>query len=137
MRLRSLFTLLSAAALVACGTSGGTGGKTSIRFVWWGNDDRAKATQAAVQAFMAKNPDITVETDYAAYDAYFQKLSTQVAGGAGPDLLQLDRATLGEYEHRHVLADLGSFQGLNLSTIPPELLAGGRIDGKQYAIPGG
>lgn len=137
--LRSLLMLALVGALVACGSSGGVGGRTTIRFVWWGNDDRAKATQAAVQAFMAKNPDITVETEYAAYDAYFQKLSTQVAGGAGPDLLQLDRATLGEYEHRHVLTDLGSYGGdrLDLSALPPELLAGGKIDGKQYAVPGG
>src|SRR4051794_31519918 len=98
--------------VVACGSGGDAGGgKTTLRFVWWGNDDRAKATKAATDLFTRKNPDITVSTEFSAYDAYFQKLSTEVAGGAGPDLLQLDRATLGEYQHRNVLAELGSYTG--------------------------
>jgi multiple sugar transport system substrate-binding protein len=104
--------LIAAVLLVAaCGSGGTAGGKTSLRFVWWGNDDRAKATKSAVEEFMRRNPDITVSTEFSAYDAYFQKLSTEVAGGAGPDLLQLDRATLGEYQHRNVLAELDSYAG--------------------------
>ncbi|WAL63638.1 extracellular solute-binding protein [Amycolatopsis cynarae] len=133
----AVIALASAGALAACGS--GSGGDTTIRFVWWGNQDRANATKAAVQKFMEKNPGIKVDTEYAAYDAYFQKLSTQVAGGAAPDLIQLDRATLGEYEHRHALAELDSYLGKQLATasVPPALLAGGKIDGRQYAIPGG
>src|SRR5438876_4499013 len=105
---RRITGLIAALALVltACGSGGTAGGKTSLRFVWWGNDDRAKATKAAIDLFQQRNPDITVSTEFSAYDAYFQKLSTEVAGGAGPDLLQLDRATLGEYQHRNVLAEL-------------------------------
>src|SRR5262249_32533980 len=78
-------------------------------------------------------------TEYSAYDAYFQKLSTQVAGGAGPDLVQLDRATVGEYEHRHVLANLGDYTGksLHLDKIDANLVAGGKVDGGQYAVPAG
>lgn len=123
-----------AALLTACG--GDSGGPTTLRFVWWGNEDRANATKAAVAEFEKRHPDIKVETEYSGYDAYFQKLSTQVAGGAGPDLLQLDRATVGEYEHRHVLADLAG-QPLHLDQIDANLLAGGKVDGGQYAVPAG
>lgn len=127
-----------AGLITACGGSD-TSGSTTIRFVWWGNEDRAKVTKAAVDLFMKANPGITVQTEYAAYDAYFQKLSTQVAGGASPDLIQLDRATLGEYQHRHVLADLSPYVGktIDVTGIAPELLAGGKVEGKQYAVPGG
>src|SRR5689334_6518698 len=81
------------AAVAGCGSSSGGGTGTSaspvtIRFVWWGNDDRAKATNSAVQLFEQRNPTIKVQTEYSAYDAYYQKLSTQIAGGAAPDLLQ-------------------------------------------------
>ncbi|WP_103334929.1 ABC transporter substrate-binding protein [Amycolatopsis sp. CA-126428] len=128
-----------AGLVTGCGGGGDASGPTTIRFVWWGNEDRAKVTKAAVDLFMKDNPGITVQTEYAAYDAYFQKLSTQVAGGASPDLIQLDRATLGEYQHRHVLEDLSPYVGkaVDVTGIAPALLAGGKIDGKQYAVPGG
>lgn len=133
----AILVVLVAGLITACG--GGDSGHTTIRFVWWGNEDRAQATKAAVEEFMKANPGITVQTEYSAYDAYFQKLSTQVAGGASPDLIQLDRATLGEYQHRHVLADLSSYVGktVDVTKIAPELLAGGKIEGKQYAVPSG
>jgi len=126
--------VVAATTVTACG--GDAGGPTTLRFVWWGNEDRANATKAAVAEFEKRHPEIKVETEYGAYDAYFQKLSTQVAGGAGPDLMQLDRATVGEYQHRHVLADLTG-TSLHLDKIDTNLLAGGRVDGGQYAVPAG
>ncbi|QFZ20134.1 ABC transporter substrate-binding protein [Saccharothrix syringae] len=134
-----LVGLLSAsAALAGCG-SDSADGPVTLRFVWWGNEDRAKVTREAVEEFRRRNPDIRVETEYSGYDAYFQKLSTQVAGGAGPDLLQLDRATLGEYAGRNVLAALDEYVGkaLKVDRISPDLLEGGKVDGKQYAVAGG
>ncbi|GAA3439281.1 extracellular solute-binding protein [Kutzneria kofuensis] len=84
-------------------------------------------------AFEKLHPDIKVETEYSGYDAYFQKLSTQVAGGAGPDLLQLDRATIGEYEHRHVLADLG---GMGLPPGQDRRQPAGRRQGRRRPVRG-
>src|SRR5947209_14700543 len=67
---------LTGSLATACGSSSsGSGGAVSIRFVWWGNADRAKATNSAVAAFEKANPSITVHTEYASYDAYFQKLA--------------------------------------------------------------
>ncbi len=146
---RHAVAAVAALALVAgvagCGSSpsgGGTGtsaNPVTIRFVWWGNDDRAKATNSAVQLFEQRNPTIKVQTEYSAYDAYYQKLSTQIAGGAAPDLLQIDRANLGEYAGRHALLNLNQYLGKTVKAdqIAPELLAGGKVSGSQYAIPGG
>ncbi len=126
-------------ALSACGSSGGDSGAQTIRFVWWGNQDRADATKAAVALFEKKYPSIHVETEFSGYAAYVQKLTTQVAGGAAPDLMQLDRPTFGEYQHKHVLADLTGFTSgaLRLGQIPANLLSGGAVDGRQYAVPMG
>ncbi|MDR6593897.1 ABC transporter substrate-binding protein [Saccharothrix longispora] len=135
-----LVSLVSLAAVLSgCGGGDSGDGPVTLRFVWWGNEDRAKVTEAAVDAFRAKNPGIEVETEYSGYDAYFQKLSTQVAGGAGPDLLQLDRATIGEYAGRNVLADLGPYLGgaLKVDKIPANLLEGGKVDGRQHAVAAG
>ena len=129
---------LGVAALAGCGGDSAEGPVT-LRFVWWGNEERAKVTRAAVDEFQRRNPDIKVETEYSGYDPYFQKLSTQVAGGASPDLLQLDRPTLGEYARRNVLANLDDYtgKGLRLDRISPNLLAGGKVDGKQYDVAAG
>ena len=135
----ALALALTGGLATACGSSSGPGGTVALRFAWWGNADRAKATQAAVALFEKDNPGITVSTEYESYDAYFQKLATQVAGGDSPDLFQLDRATLGEYQQKGVLLALDPYTGttLHTSAVPSVLLSSGRIDGKQYAIPGG
>jgi multiple sugar transport system substrate-binding protein len=135
-------TAVLAAAIAGCGSGSGNSsgnGPVTLRFVWWGNDDRAKATRAAVDLFQTQNPTIKVVTEYSGYDAYFQKLSTQIAGGSSPDVLQLDRATLGEYEGRHVLSPLDSYVGKGLRTdgLSPQLLAGGKVAGKLYGVAGG
>lgn len=126
-----------AGALTACGSSSGAGGKQSIRFVWWGNQDRANATQQAVSLFEKKYPNIKVSTEFSGYAAYVQKLTTQIAGGAAPDVIQVDRPTFGEYQQKHVLTNLSGNKNLNLGNIPSELLSGGQANGGQYAIPAG
>lgn len=133
--------MAASGALTACGgsSSQGSDAEQTIRFVWWGNQDRADATSKAVALFEKKYPNIKVKTEFSGYAAYVQKLTTQVAGGAAPDLLQLDRPTFGEYVNRHVLADLGSSSDSPVRTakIPANLLAGGKVKGAQYAIPAG
>ncbi|NUR29481.1 MAG: extracellular solute-binding protein [Catenulispora sp.] len=137
--------LAATAAVGACGSSSSPKGssadaKQTIRFVWWGNQDRATATQQAVKLFMDKHPNITVQTEFAGYAAYFQKLSTQIAGGAAPDLIQVDRSTYSDYLGRHVLADLTPYvkdKKLDLSQIAQNLLGGVQYNGDQYAVPAG
>ncbi len=138
-------TLAATAIAGACGSGSGSKGdsaeaKQTIRFVWWGNQDRADATSAAVKLFMAKHPNITVQTEFAGYAAYFQKLSTEIAGGAAPDLIQVDRSTYSDYLGRHVLADLTPYvkdKTLDLSQISQNLLGGVQSNGDQYAVPAG
>jgi multiple sugar transport system substrate-binding protein len=122
----------------ACGSGSGNGGggNVTIRFDWWGNADRAKVTEQAIDLFAKKYPNIKVQTSYAEFNAYFQKLSTQIAGGGAPDVLQMDYRYLREYADRHVLADLGPGQaGVDTTGVTRQLLAGGSIGGKLYGIP--
>lgn len=129
---------LIALPLAACGggDSGNdtkAGGKTEIEFIWWGNEDRAKLTDQAVDLFESKNPNITVTTSFAQFDAYFQKLSTRLAGGDAPDVLQMDRGFLREYADRNALLDLGTT--VNTADHTQSLLPAGQIEGKTFAIP--
>jgi multiple sugar transport system substrate-binding protein len=131
--------LALAGTLAACGTSSGadTNAQQTIRFVWWGNQDRADATNKAVALFEKQHPNIHVQTEFSGYDAYVQKLTTQIAGGASPDVVQLDRPTFGEYQHKQVLQSLDGQSALKVDKIPANLLAGGKVGGKLYAVAGG
>src|SRR4026208_1386368 len=113
MRYSRTFAALTGLALgillgstAACGSGDGSGGKTTIRFDWWGNPDRAAVTEKAIDLFEQKNPDITVGPSFAEFSAYFQKLATQIAGGGAPDVLQMDYRYVREYADRGVLAPL-------------------------------
>src|SRR3712207_2632400 len=95
--------------VAACGDDGaGDDGKVHLRFVWWGNADRAALTNKAVDAFEKKNPTIKVERNFSEFNAYFQKLATEISGGAAPDVLQMDFRFLREYAERGQLAELGT-----------------------------
>lgn len=134
-------TLALCAVLTACsGTDGSTsaGGKVVLRYTWWGNPDRAARTQAAVDLFEKKHPDVDVQTSFAGYDAYKQKLATQAAGGDAPDVMQLDYRMIDQYASGGVLLDLGTQQtALKTGEFEPGLLATGKLNGKQYALPQG
>lgn len=137
----------AAAALIlsACGGDSGVGGTNDveaqdcpceIRFAWWGSDARHAATQEIIDAFEAENPDITVVPDFTDWSGYWNKLSTTVAAGDTPDVMTQEERYVSDYATRGVLADLS---GLDIDTtkIDPSILAGGQIDGTQYALPTG
>ncbi|APU14896.1 MULTISPECIES: ABC transporter substrate-binding protein [Actinoalloteichus] len=116
---------------------GADDGQVELRFTWWGDDDRARITEEAIALFEERNPNITVNTSYAAFSGYFERLATEVAGNNAPDVIQMDYAYLREYGDRGVLADLHEFDEDQLGTegITPLLARSGEIDGRMYALP--
>src|SRR5690554_1339633 len=74
----------------------GKSGTTTLRFSWWGGDERHTPTLKALDAYMAKNPNVKVEGEYGGWDGYYQKLVTQLAGGTAADLIQIDQPWLAE-----------------------------------------
>ncbi|MCX4904400.1 ABC transporter substrate-binding protein [Streptomyces sp. NBC_00878] len=134
-------TLAFCSVLVGCSGSGestSAGGSVSLRYTWWGNPDRAARTQEAVELFEKKHPGIDVQTSFAGYEPYKQKLATQAAGGDAPDVMQLDYRMIDQYATGGVLLDLGEQESvLKTGEFEPGLLATGKVDGKLYAIPQG
>lgn len=128
---------LAAGAVAGCGGDGdGGGGPVTLRFTWWGNTDRAELTEKAVDAFEAKYPDIKIETSYAEFNAYWEKMATQIAGGSAPDILQMDYRYVREYADRAVLAELNTGDvTIDTSKMNPGLLNSGKVGDKTYAIP--
>ncbi|MDG4770762.1 extracellular solute-binding protein [Solwaraspora sp. WMMD792] len=129
---------LVATGTVACGDDTESG-EVALRYSWWGNADRADLMQQAIDLFEEQNPGITVTPSFQEYEAYWQKLTTETAGGNMPDVLQMDFSYLREYADRGVLGGLDEHVGTDL--VLDDLLAGfdgaGAVDGTLYAVPVG
>lgn len=132
--------VLAAVALgvpAACGGGDEASESTvTLHFTWWGNADRADLTEQAIDMFEAEHPDIRIETSFAEFNAYWERMATQIAGGGGPDILQMDYRYVREYAERNVLAEF-QVDGVDVDTssMEPGLLRAGEIDGITYAIP--
>ena len=91
-------------ALLAMGTVFAAGSKeaakedgpVTLRLSWWGGDSRHTPTLAAMDAYMAKNPNVKLEGEYGGWDGYYQKIVTQIAGGTAADIIQIDQPWLAE-----------------------------------------
>jgi len=105
-----IFTLfLSVSLLFASGGQQGQNNTTTtIRFSWWGSDPRHQATLDAINKYTAANPNIKIEAEYGGFDGYRDKMTTQMAGGTEPDLMQIDQPWLADFS---VMGDF--FEDLN------------------------
>ncbi|KQQ92108.1 ABC transporter substrate-binding protein [Arthrobacter sp. Leaf141] len=129
---------LTAAGLALSGCGGGSspsaGGNVELNFVYWGDSNRAKMTDAALRIFEEKNPGITVKSEYQDSGPYADKLATRFAGGNPPDVLNMANRSLLEYAQRGTLADVKSLDGVNLDKVPQTILGRGEVDGKLYGV---
>lgn len=121
----------------ACGDDDAGSGPVTLRYSWWGNADRAELMKKAIAVFESKNPDIKVTPSFQEYEAYWQKMATETAGGNAPDVLQMDFSYLREYADRGVLYDLKREDGLDLDDLLPGFQGAGEVDGKLYGVPVG
>lgn len=141
--------LASLGALGALGLGAATAGCAADRaaaddtvtldFQWWGSDDRNLATTKALRLFERRHPKIKVAVSFTGYDAYFQRLATQVAAGGGPDVFQMDYYQMRSYADYGLLADLGGpeFSALSLDRVPDAYVNANRLGGTLYAVPTG
>ena len=126
---------LTAGACAPGSGGGGEDGDVTLRFSFWGSNERADRMQQAVDIFEEENPGIVVEPDFVDWSGYWDKLATSVAGGDVPDVFMQEDRYIGEYARRDVLADLAGV--VPTDDIDASLLSSGEIDGGQYGIPTG
>jgi multiple sugar transport system substrate-binding protein len=134
---------LAVLALAAC--SGGSGGgqalsdkPVTLRFTWWGSDDRDARTKQAIELFQKEHPKITVKGEFKEWNGYWDSLATTVAANDAPDIIQMDELYLASYAERGALLDLGTAKKyLNTANFDPKALATGQLQGKEYGLPTG
>jgi multiple sugar transport system substrate-binding protein len=140
---RVALAVTAALLLGACG-SGGTAGKdlskdpVTLRFTWWGADERHKRTQQVIDLFQKKYPNITVKGEFKDWNGYWESLATTVAANDAPDIIQMDELYLSSYAERGALLDLGTASKyVKTADFEKSALDTGVVKGKQYALPVG
>ena len=113
--------------------------KIVLRVSWWGREDRHQKTLEALKLFEKKYPNITVKAEYGGWQGWQEKITTQMAGGMAPDLMQINWNWINIFSK-----DGNGFYNLNnlsptidLSQYEQILLDQCIINGKLNAIPYG
>ncbi|UXH77530.1 ABC transporter substrate-binding protein [Roseateles amylovorans] len=107
-----------------------------LRFAWWGGAGRHEATLKALALFERRHG-VRVKAEYMGFNGYLERLTTQIAGGSEPDVMQINWAWTAMFSKRgNGFADLRRFAGLlDLSQFEAEDLAYGDVAGKLNALP--
>lgn len=124
-----------AVALQACSGGGSGSGSDQLEVSWWGGSVRDKLTQKTLKLYEKKHPKETVSGQFAAWSGYWQKMSTLAAGGALPDVIQMDPSYIGEYTNRGQIMDLSKYKSrLDLGDFDKGQLETGTVNGKLTGV---
>ncbi len=98
--------------------------------------ERDKRTFAVIDIFNGKNAGIVVEGETLGFADYFTKLTTQIAGGNMPDVIQMGYGVMFEYINNGAIVPLDDYVGksLDISKLDKSALDAGSVDGKLYAV---
>ncbi len=109
---------------------------TVLRFAWWGGAGRHEATLKALALFERRHG-VRVKAEYMGFNGYLERLTTQIAGGSEPELMQINWAWLAMFSKRgNGFADLRRHAALlDLAQFDREDLAYGDVAGKLNALP--
>lgn len=113
----------------------------TLRFSWWGGDERLAATLKVIEQFQEKYPYITVEAEYGSSDGYNDKLATQLAAGTEPDIIQIEPGNMALLvsDETDYFVDLKA-AGFDCSLFEEDYISqriNGCYDGKQLGLPTG
>jgi multiple sugar transport system substrate-binding protein len=106
----------------------------TLNLAWWGNEVRNKNTNNMIAAYQTAHPGVKIAGAAGEFASYWDKLSTQVAGGNAPDVLQMDMAYIADYGTKGALLDLKS---LDTSKFVEGTVDAGKIKGKLVGINAG
>lgn len=108
----------------------------TIRFSWWGGDDRHQATNEVINLWNEKHPEIQIIAEYGGWDGWTEKVSAQLSGGTAPDIMQINYDWLISFSPDgngfYNLSQLSS--QLDLSQFDSDVLSFGEVDGILNAV---
>ncbi len=141
---RPAVALLAVVSLLAGGCSAGdqegSAGQVTLSVFWWGDQDRAERTEAALKLYSNRHPGTAFKITWQGESGYYDRLATQAVGGNAPDLFQIDDTRLVDYADRGLLLDLSAPVAggqIDVTRFPPGLADYGTVGGKMVGVAAG
>lgn len=109
----------------------------TVKYMLW-DANQLPAYQAVADAFMEKNPDITIEIEQLGWDDYWTGIQTGMVSGSAPDVFTNHLAKYPEFASKGQLVDIAPLverDGLDTSIYQGELTSLWEKDGKRYGLP--
>src|SRR4051794_14278452 len=143
MRLRVVAAALVAVSLGAVAATAQAGGQrvaANKLTVWLQVDAQTgwpDVVAAANAQFQKDHPGYTVDVQYQNWGDHLQKFDAGLAGGGGPDVIEMGNTEMTKYMAAGAFADLSSFKSSfdNSSSWLKGLAASGAYGGKLYGVP--
>src|SRR4051795_8842009 len=135
----SLVVVLAAALTAA--TSGATKKANASSITVWLQVDAQSGwpdlVAAANKQFQSDHPGTTVNVQYQNWGDHLQKFDATLAGGGGPDVIEMGNTEMTKYMAAGAFADISSARGSfdNSANWLKGLAASGKYGGKTYGVP--
>lgn len=130
-----LGTLGVSGLLTGCGAGGGSG--STIRYAWWGNNIRQRNYTKALKSFDKDHANISVEPEFAAYTAFQERMTTQMAARNVSDIFWIGSAQVMTYNKSGLYRRLDEIPTLDLSDYSDEDIASFQLKGELNTMPHG
>jgi N,N'-diacetylchitobiose transport system substrate-binding protein len=137
----ALCAVAVAAAAVAATTSGATKRSAASNITVWLQVDAQSGwpdvVAAANQKFESDHPGSKVTVQYQNWGDHLQKYDAALAGGGGPDVIEMGNTEMTKYMAAGAFADISSAKGSfdNSASWLKGLAASGRYGSKTYGVP--
>ncbi|PPA70409.1 ABC transporter substrate-binding protein [Jeotgalibacillus proteolyticus] len=119
------------------GESSGGGDEVTIRFSWWGDTKRNEIYNSIIDRFEEANPTIKVDREFGGWNDYWDRLSTQIAGGNAPDVVSMHQFYVSDYARRNALLNMQEFADagtIDLSNFAEATVESGTVDGNLFMV---
>ncbi|WP_168211915.1 ABC transporter substrate-binding protein [Ruania zhangjianzhongii] len=132
----------SGLALAACSresnaSGGGSGDGVQVRYGHWDNGSAQAIYAELFQQFMEENDDIEILQEFASYDAFQERMTTQIAGGQVPDIFWIASPQILAYSDAGIYREVEELPGLEYDQLDTDMLDRLKIDGKLTTLPVG
>src|SRR5690348_7387525 len=129
------------ASAITAATSGATNKTTANSITVWLQVDAQSGwpdvVAAANQKFQSDHPGATVNVQYQSWGDHLQKFDAALAGGGGPDVIEMGNTEMTKYMAAGAFADLTSLKGTfsNSGNWLAGLAKSGQYGGKVFGVP--
>jgi oligogalacturonide transport system substrate-binding protein len=135
-RLAAAFALASA-LLIQPTLAADSQPDVELRMSWWGGNEVHRAYLASIRRFETKYPHIKVKGEYTGWVGHLERLTTQIAGGTAPDVMQVNWPWLVLFSRDgRGFYDLNTLAGtVDLSQFDAHARDTGTVKGRLNALP--